>query len=288
MKKIGIIGATGHLGKPVAHHFLNHTDYEVFALVRNKINAETALPSKVKLIEGDLFDRRSLRKLLSQVEYLYLNLSVLPTQKRSDLLTEREGLKIILEEAKAAQIKQLGYISSLVMKYQGMNHFNWWVFDIKQQAVEQIKKSGIPSLIFYPSNFMDNFHHVYRKGNKILLAGESKHKMHFIAAVDFAKQVVTAFEKYDLQTKDFVIQGIEGFTADEAAKIFIEYYTKEKLVISKAPLGLLKLLGVFVQPLNYGSHIIEALNNYPEKFEAEETWQTLGKPEITLAQFAQF
>ncbi len=34
-------------------------------------------------------------------------------------------------------------------------------------------------------------------------------------------------------------------------------------------------------------HIIEALNNYPEKFEAQSTWNELGKPSITLKDFAQ-
>jgi hypothetical protein len=37
--------------------------------------------------------------------------------------------------------------------------------------------------------------------------------------------------------------------------------------------------------MNYGYHILEALNNYPEKFEAEKTWQQLGSPKITLEEF---
>jgi len=38
--------------------------------------------------------------------------------------------------------------------------------------------------------------------------------------------------------------------------------------------------------MNYGYHILEALNNYPEKMEAETTWQQLGKPKITLGEFS--
>ena len=286
MKKIGIIGATGHLGKSVASILAEDIHLEIVALVRDRKKAEKVLPKNIKLVEGDIFERRSLKSFLNQVEYVYLNLSVLPKQKKTDLLTEREGLKLFLEEAKIANIKQIAYISSLVMQYQGINEFNWWVFDIKKQAVSQIKTSGIPYLIFYPSNFMDNFYHVYRKGNKILLAGESKHKMYFIAAQDYAKQVLKAFTIFENQSKEFYIQGIEGFTADEAAAEFIKHHQKEKLQISKAPIFFLKFLGLFIQDLNYASNIIEALNNYPEKFIATETWETLGKPETTLAQFA--
>jgi hypothetical protein len=49
----------------------------------------------------------------------------------------------------------------------------------------------------------------------------------------------------------------------------------------------LKFAGVFSQKMNYVAHIIEALNNYPEKFSAENTWRDLGKPTITLKDFAE-
>jgi hypothetical protein len=45
-------------------------------------------------------------------------------------------------------------------------------------------------------------------------------------------------------------------------------------------------LGAFNQKINYGAKIIDALNNYPEKFGAETTWAELGKPTVTLAEYA--
>ena len=48
----------------------------------------------------------------------------------------------------------------------------------------------------------------------------------------------------------------------------------------------LKLMGMINQKMNYAANIIEALNKYPEKFESENTWNDLGKPSITLAQYA--
>jgi hypothetical protein len=58
------------------------------------------------------------------------------------------------------------------------------------------------------------------------------------------------------------------------------------LKIIKAPIGIMKFLGSFIQKLNYGWHICEALNKYPEKFESEKTWKELGSPSITLADYA--
>lgn len=53
----------------------------------------------------------------------------------------------------------------------------------------------------------------------------------------------------------------------------------------KAPVGLLKFFGKFTNKFNYGANIIEALNNYPEKFEAEKTWQDLGKPQVKFIDY---
>ena len=61
---------------------------------------------------------------------------------------------------------------------------------------------------------------------------------------------------------------------------------KSRLSISKVPLGLIKALGYLNQRMNYGYHIIEALNNYPERFEAANTWEDLGRPATTIEEFA--
>jgi hypothetical protein len=61
---------------------------------------------------------------------------------------------------------------------------------------------------------------------------------------------------------------------------------KAKIKITKAPLTTLRYLGYLSQKMNYAYNICEALNKYPEKFESENTWQELGKPSTTLAQYA--
>lgn len=285
-KKISIIGATGMLGQPVTKAFIQQ-GYAVSALVRSPAKASKLLPESVQLFNGDLANTDSLENFLDQTELLYLSLNLKQHEKINDFHAEADGLRNILRVARQKQIKRIGFISSLVMNYQGMDNFKWWVFDLKQRAINMIKQSEIPYTIFYPSTFMDNFNHTYRRGNRILLAGKSKQRMYFIAARDFAEQVVRSYHILSTENKEYVIQGTEAFTANEAAAIFQKNYTKEKLSIVKAPLGLLKFLGNFSQTVNYGAHIIEALNNYPEKFEAEQTWNELGKPTTSLRDFAQ-
>jgi uncharacterized protein YbjT (DUF2867 family) len=286
IKKIAFIGATGMIGKPVASELVS-AGFTVTALVRDISKARTELPETIHLIPGNIKYRQDLENLLRGQDALYINLNIKHTEKKNDYHTESDGLKIILEVAKKSGIKRVAFISSLVMRYQGMNNFRWWVFDVKRESIRLIKSCGIPYTIFYPTTFIENFDGVYRQGNRMLLAGRSIHKMYFISSADYAKQVVRSFQVLQNENKEYTIQGPEGFTADEAVAEYVNHYKKEKLIISKAPLVLLKFLGLFIQKFHYGSHIVEALNNYPEKFESENTWKELGKPTVTIREFAQ-
>ncbi|EMR00861.1 hypothetical protein ADICEAN_04023 [Cesiribacter andamanensis AMV16] len=46
-------------------------------------------------------------------------------------------------------------------------------------------------------------------------------------------------------------------------------------------------MGLFGEKYHYLAKIIEALNEYPERFEGEQAWQELGRPTITLPEYAQ-
>lgn len=228
MKKIAIIGATGMLGQPVTKEFIN-AGFDVTLLVRDINKAKQIFGSTVRLVEGDLKDSNKLRQSLDGQDGLYLNLSVEQKSGKTDFQPERDGLDNILEAAKNSTVKRIGYLSSLVHLYQGQNGFDWWAFDIKQKAVTKIKNSGLTYSIFYPSTFMESFDKgAYRQGNNIVLAGTSKHKMFLISGSDYGKQVVKAFQ-LDNGNHDYVVQGQDGYTADEAAKFYVDNYTKKKL-----------------------------------------------------------
>lgn len=287
MKKITVFGATGMLGQPVVKE-LADAGFEVTAMVRDVEKARKVLPENVNLVEGDLKNEIDIINALTGAEGVYMNLSVKQNIKESDFQPEREGVENIIAAAKKSNVERLAYCSSLVHRYQGMNGFDWWVFRLKDQAVEKIKGSGIPYTIFYPSSFMENFDKGdYRQGNRLMLAGESKQPMWFIAGADYGRQVAKAFQISEAENREYDVQGLEAFTADDAVKVYADNYRHTKLKISKAPIWLIKILGLFNQKINYGAKILEALNNYPEKFNAETTWNELGKPTVTLGEYAQ-
>ncbi len=285
IKKVGIIGATGMLGKPVVNALLA-TGFDVYAMVRNIIQARIELPIGVQLIVGDMGNPIDIENFLNNVEAVHLNLSIKHEEWQGEFHTEEQGLKLFLEIAKRKNIKRISYLSSLVMNYQGVNEFDWWVFNIKLNAVKQIKNSGIPYTIFYASSFMENFLNVQKQGSKVLLAGTSHFKMYYISGEDYGRQVANSYKILREENRDYPVQGLNAFTADEAARVFVRFYKKEKLKIQRIPLFLLRFLGKFSPKFFYASKITEALNNYSEKFQSELTWKELGKPILTLEEYA--
>jgi uncharacterized protein YbjT (DUF2867 family) len=282
MQKILFIGASGMLGKPVALELLR-AGFPVTFLARDVEKMQKLFPNAT-VVKGDVFDIASLEAAMAGQEIVYLNLSVAQSSKKTEPQPEREGINNIIEAAKKAGIKRIVYLSSLIKNYEGMNGFKWWAFEIKHAAVNAIKKSGLNYTIFYPSTFMECLDKQMLQGTRIMLAGKSEAPMWFIAAKDYGVQVAWAMKKAGATNQEYVVQGLEPFTSDEAAKIFIEN-VKSKIKIMRAPLAPLKYLGIFNQRMNYAYHICEALNKYPERFESENTWNDLGKPSTTLSEY---
>jgi uncharacterized protein YbjT (DUF2867 family) len=285
MKKILVIGSTGMIGKPVTKE-LFRASFDMSLLARDLAKTRNYFPL-ANIIEGDVFNKESLIKAFAGQEELYINLNIGQKAKPTDPVPEREGIDNILEAAKETGIKRIAFLSSLVKNFNGMRGFHWWVFDVKQTAVDKIKASGIPYTIFYASSFMENFDQLLLRERRILLAGKSRSPMWFISGEDYGRQVAWSFAKLTTENKEYAVQGPEPYNWDEAAKVFMANYTRSKLKVVKAPLALMRLLGNVKTEIRYASKIMTALNNYPEKFEAEATWEELGKPMFTLQAYAE-
>ena len=256
IRRIAVLGSTGTLARPVVAELVA-AGFEVSTPARR---------------EANVFDVDSLRRALTDQDAVYLNLSIGRNERRDDPHAETDGVRNVIAVARETGVKRLAMISSLLMNYQGMNGFYWWPFDVKHEAVRLLKTSGIPSTIFYPSSFMENFPSMI-DGDRIVLAGKSLHPMWFIAGRDYGRQVARSFQMSGSETREYVAQGPEPFRYDEAARVFAANYPQARLRVD-------------VLPVTEPGGIIEALDNYPETFQAEKTWAELGRPEITLAQFA--
>jgi uncharacterized protein YbjT (DUF2867 family) len=281
MKKITVIGATGMIGIPVTKELIN-AGFDVTALVRNIEKAKQIFPNGVNFVKGDIEDKNSIANSLKNAECVYINISTRPTDKENKFNPEMHGIDNILWAIKQSQIKQVAYLSSfLARNYKG----NWWVMKAKQECITKVKNCNIPYTIFYPSNFMENFLNGMKRGNKISTIGRSENKAWWISGEDFGKQVANSFNTEKSLNKEYSVQGIESLTTHEAARKFVENYAKEKLSVSSMPLGMLKFIGLFAPQMKNIANLMEVMINNVETFEAQQTWNELGKPTKTIKDF---
>ncbi|WP_338876534.1 NmrA family NAD(P)-binding protein [Spirosoma sp. SC4-14] len=283
--QVAVIGATGMLGGPVTHELI-HAGFSIRIIARDVVKAVRLFPN-TQVVAGDLRSVEGLVTALAGVEVVYLNLSIRQTEKQAEFHTEGQGLWHLIEAARQAGVRRIAYLSSIVMRYQGMNGFRWWAFDVKQEAVRLIKASGIAFSIFYPSCFIDSINQTQRAGRFVLLVGRSTVCPWYISASDYGKQVVRALQiAKPGQNQEYVVQGPEAMTQHEAAERFVRAYRKESLTLLTTPPLLLKSGRLFSAQADYGWHITEAINHYPEVFEAGQTWADLGKPQTTIEHVA--
>lgn len=280
--KVLIIGGAGMLGTPVTKA-LAAAGHEVTALVRGE---GAKLPAGVRAVVGDLFDPATLAKAMAGQEALYLNLATQPTERETDRLMEREGVQLMLAAAKAAGVKRVLMLSPLVMELQGQGGFDWWVFRMKQAAERAVLESGLTATVFRASSFMENFTGGMRQGTKLNLAGKAKHPSWYLAGDDLGRWVVKALSLPQTGNEIYVAQGPEALMPEVGATRFIAAYKKEQLTLQKAPLAVLKFIGLFSRSMGSISKMLGALNEYPETFRAQKTWDTLGAPTVRIEDYA--
>jgi uncharacterized protein YbjT (DUF2867 family) len=285
IQSIAVVGATGMLGTPVTRT-LKQEGFSVTAVVRDMQKAQQKLGAGFYLRKGDLQDKHSLRSAFTDIDYVYLNLSTVPDEENREFKTEIDGLQNVIEAAKSARVKRIGMLSSLVKDY---GAFNWWVFDIKREACRLLLEADIPATIFYPSSFFENLTHLQLKGNRVVMAGDQTTKSWWIGTEDYGHQVAESFRVDNVHTenREYTVQGQEPFSMEEAIDRFITHYPSRTLKKVKAPMWIFKLLKPFSANLDFQYHILTAINQYDEQFQSEATWKKLGKPETTLAEWAE-
>ena len=284
MKRVVFIGSTGMVGQPVARELINQ-NFDLTLIARDKLKTARLFPG-TEIVQADVLHRASLLPALEGKDILYLNLSTPRNASPSQPSAEREGIRNIIAAARDAGVGRIVLLSSLVQNFNGTDGFEWWLFDVKNNAAEELKASGIPYTIFYASSFMENLDKLMMKGNYIMLAGNSRMQMYFVAGEDYARQVARSFYRDESANREYNVQGSEAYTWDEAAKMFIDHYPHARLRTMKAPLGIFRFIGGISHLARNSYKILYALNNYEEKFCSEDTWSELGKPVITLAQYA--
>jgi uncharacterized protein YbjT (DUF2867 family) len=289
-KKISIIGGTGNLGIPVVK-FLLRSGFEIKLIVRNTNKAKDLFgaDNNIQIIEADLTDVSKLTTALADTEYLYLNLSTNAIRIDVPFSTEREGIANILKALNRDKIKQIIAISGLGAfdNVQRPNSFEFVPNIIRKQGHKLLKDSGIPYTILHCSYFADSFV-IFRRNNTYLVIGNTQSPIYFTNCADYTNFLINAIANENAFFKEFPIQGKEGLAHPEAARKFLEIYSK-RTKITVLPGVILRLLALFSEEMKFVKHMSDYFSASTEEFIAEEynTYKILGEPKFNLTSYAQ-
>lgn len=285
IKKIAFIGITGNLA-PFAYNELLKKGIQIKALVRNveKVNQISNFPSDIEIIKGDLSNKESLKNLVNGVDAIYLNLST--QDPDASFQPEIDGVKNILEIAKENGIRRIFHVSAVTALFpefaQGADVF---INQIRKTGYKLIKDSKIPATFFHLSWIMDTIEFSMRKGDTLQAFKPIRYPMYWLAGKDLGRMIANAVVTTDHRiTKDYVMQGKEALTFDEALKRYANSH-QPALKVKLAPIWLLKLIGIFNKEAKIAAQMGTFFSNYKEEFRAEQTWIELGKPEFSIDNF---
>lgn len=277
--RIVFLGATGMIGNVVIRH-LSGPNKQVTAIVRKPEIARKKLPKWVTVLPGDVKYEETLGPVGSADVVIFMVALDPKSAKPTGFNADNSGIQAVLRKALEGNRPHIVYLSALLEEN---NIHDWWGLELKTKATQSVQRSGLHHTILRPSNLMENLPHRFQRGKSISYIGTPKETAWWIAADDIGRMLNAHLERPMDESYDIPMQGPEALTARQAAE---RYAKATGLNVSRAPLLLLQVIGLFVRELRYVASISKAMNNAPEPFRSAETWAALGDAKTTIEAFA--
>jgi uncharacterized protein YbjT (DUF2867 family) len=266
--KVLIIGATGMLAKPVIEHF-DKLGLELRLFSRSIEPA--AFSAKHETIQGDVFNPSDLAKAIEGCDAIHINLSK---------LDEAKATEEIVKVAKQKNTKLISFVSGSTVAEEN----RWfWMIDNKFRAEQTIINSGIAYLIFRPSWFFESLPLMVRNG-KAMMIGKQPHLINWIAAEDYAKMVVTAYQKEESWNAIYYIHGPEKYLFEEALLQYAKKVNPKTKKVAATPIGMMKFIAFLTgkKELKIVASMFAYFEKVPQMGDPTKANELLGAPTINL------
>ena len=111
--KVLLTGSTGYIGRRLKQELLNDENIELKLLVRNK-KSISSLNENAQVVEGDTFNKESLKEALKDVEVAYYLIHSLSNENYKDL--DKISAQNFLDVAEECGVKRIIYLGGLGVK----------------------------------------------------------------------------------------------------------------------------------------------------------------------------
>ena len=233
--KIVLAGAYGHLGSDIFRALLE-AGHEVVAA--DVVERDLGLKGNYTFKKLDVTHPEALKGLCDGADAVITTVGLTKTSATmTNYEIDYQGNLNLLREAKAAGVRKFIYIS--VLKADMAPDVP--MLHAKYLMEEELKKSGIPYVIYRPTGYFYDIVHVFRpmveKGTVTLL-GKEQVSANVIDTPDFAEYIVSHLGDQNMTVS---IGGKETYTYEEMAKMCFAAAGKEPC-IKRAPVFLFDVL----------------------------------------------
>lgn len=266
-----VIGGTGILGEPVSR-FLKESGFGVRIMTRDLQKARRIFDNSFELFGENPMDTTCLEEAMDGCQGVHISL---PSE------VEQQVAKLVAAKAPVHGIRRISYISGATVA----SEHRWFEMVNRKFLAEQaIRESNIPYTIFCPTWVMEILPQFINQGRAAVF-GKQPHPYHWVAALDLARMVVTAYMLGGAANKRYIILGPEAISMQEALRRYCSAFHPEIKEVSSMPFWLVKLLGTLTsnqelksagEMMAYFEKIGESSSNHSDDY------CLLGPPSITL------
>jgi uncharacterized protein YbjT (DUF2867 family) len=279
-QKILVVGATGMLGEPVARE-LARQGYAVRVLARNPQKAGEKLGPGFEIVSGDVEKPETLPAALAGCDGVHINLAGGPTAESYQRI-ETQGTAHVVKAAAQAGVQHITYLSGASVDI----HRTQSIYcKAKLDAEKAIQAGGVAYTVFRASWFFESLP-LFIQGNQAIVIGKQPNPVHWLAAGDYARMVVKAYQTPAAARQIFPIYGPEALPMMDALKYYCAT-VHPGMKASTMPIWLARLMGKLTGNLSL-SDIADFLAYYETIFEQSDPTpanQVLGAPTMTLAEW---
>jgi uncharacterized protein YbjT (DUF2867 family) len=270
MNKLLVLGGTGLLGAPVARR-LQADGFAVRLLARDPAKARALFDGSFEVVAGDVTDVGSLEVALVGCDGVHISIagpSELPAAQNVSALAPGLGLE------------RITYISGAT----AFEENRWFPMTAqKLTAEEAICACGVPYTIFCPTWPLEMLPR-YARGGQPLMIGDQPLPVHWFAADDMARMIVTAYQREEAANKKLIIYGPELITRVEALERYCRAFHPEVESVPMMPVEAARATAASSgnQMLSFFTELMAYLEKVGETGDATEANQLLGAPTTTL------
>lgn len=269
------------LGQPVAQSLMKF-GLMVRVFSRSEQKAKELFGDDYEIASGDISDIDSLRNALKDCYGVHINLKGGPKPKDYDRI-EHKGTAAIVKAASEVGVKRITYLSGATVSKEQC----WFAgTKAKYNAEQAIMRSGLDYTIFRATWFMESLP-LFIRGNQASVMGKQPHKLHWLAAEDYARMVSKAYLFDEAANKIFYTFGPETYTMKEALEVFCRIINPD-IKVTMVPLGVLSFFAkiTFSKQLKEVLPLMRYFEKTGEQGDPFPTDEIFGAPQITLEQWS--